>query len=80
MRLLQVDTITEAENKLVSHFQGFEWRSLEIPLNQSVGRYIAEDIYSNENLPGFDRSVVDGYALRSKETVGAGESSPVFLI
>ncbi len=79
MRLLQVDTITEAENKLVSHFQGFEWRSLEIPLHQSVGRYIAEDIYSKENLPGFDRSVVDGYALRSKETVGAGESSPVFF-
>lgn len=79
MRLLKVDTIVEAENKLNNHFQGFLWRSLEIPLHQSVGRYLAEDIYSRENLPGFDRSIVDGYALRSKETVGAGEASPIFF-
>ena len=79
MRLLKVDTIIEAENKLKKHFEGVEWRSLEIGLHQSVGRYIAEDIYSRENLPGFNRSVVDGYALRSRETVGAGEASPVFF-
>lgn len=79
MRLLKVDTIIEAENKLKSHFEGFQRRSLEIQLNRSVGRYIAEDIYSKENLPGFNRSIVDGYALRSRESVGAGEASPVFF-
>lgn len=79
MRLLKVDTIVEAENKLKTHFDGFQWKSLEVPLYESVGRYIAEDISSKENLPGFNRSVVDGYALRSKETVGAGEASPVFF-
>ncbi len=79
MKLLKVDTIIEAENKLKTHFEGTGCRTLEIPLHQSVGRYIAEDIISKENLPGFNRSVVDGYALRSKETVGAGESSPVFF-
>ena len=79
MRLLKVDTLIEAENKLKEQFEGFDWRTLEIPLHESVGRYIAQDINSNENLPGFDRSVVDGYALRAKETVGAGESSPVFF-
>jgi molybdopterin molybdotransferase len=79
MRLLQVDTVAEAKAKLDEQFQGTSWRSLEIPLHQCVGRYVAQDIYSRENLPGFPRSVVDGYAVRSLETVGVGESSPLFL-
>ncbi|NCA78206.1 MAG: molybdopterin molybdenumtransferase MoeA, partial [Alphaproteobacteria bacterium] len=79
MRLLQVDTVTEAREKLMEHFGGNPWRSLEIPLHNSVGRYLAQDIVSRENIPGFSRSVVDGYAVHARETVGVGETSPLFL-
>ncbi|NCA78084.1 MAG: molybdopterin molybdenumtransferase MoeA [Alphaproteobacteria bacterium] len=79
MRLLQVDTVKEARGKMKEHFEGTSWRSLEIPLHKSVGRYLAQDIVSRENLPGFSRSVVDGYAVHARETVGVGETSPLFL-
>ena len=53
MRLLQVDTVKEARGKMKEHFEGTSWRSLEIPLHKSVGRYLAQDIVSRENIPGF---------------------------
>ena len=40
---------------------------------------MAEDILSPENLPEFDRSTMDGYAVRSVDTFGAAESRPALL-
>lgn len=79
MKLLKVDTINEAKSKLDSHFDGMEWRSLEMPVNKAVGRYLAEDIAPKEDSPAFARAVVDGYAVRAKDTFGVSDSSPVFL-
>ncbi len=50
-----------------------------IDIEDSYGRILAEDIYSPEDLPGFDRSTVDGYALISEDTFGAKETSPAYL-
>jgi molybdopterin molybdotransferase len=44
-----------------------------------VGRVAATDIYAGENLPGFARSSVDGYAVRSADTYGAKETMPAYL-
>ncbi len=79
MKLLKVDTINEAKSKLDSHFEATEWRALEIPVNKAVGRYLAEDIAPKEDSPAFARAVVDGYAVRAKDTFGVSDSSPVFL-
>lgn len=46
-------------------------RALEserIELSQALGRYLAEDIIADTDLPPFDRSQMDGYALRAAET------------
>ena len=51
----------------------------QISLNDSPDRVLREDIVSQEDLPHFARSVVDGYAVRSKDTFGASESLPAFL-
>ncbi len=51
----------------------------EVNLDQAVGRVIAEDITSPEDLPEFHRSSMDGYAVRAKDTFGASESLPAFL-
>ncbi len=50
-----------------------------IPLEDALGRILCRDILSNEDLPHFFRSVMDGYAVRAKDTFGAGESLPAFL-
>ncbi|HOS83201.1 MAG TPA: molybdopterin molybdenumtransferase MoeA, partial [Methanolinea sp.] len=51
----------------------------EVPLEEAVGRVLARDIYPDLDIPGFDRSVVDGYAVVAADTTGAGESIPALL-
>ncbi|MDD1690000.1 MAG: molybdopterin molybdotransferase MoeA [Methanoregula sp.] len=50
-----------------------------VPVVQSAGRVLAADISADIDIPGFDRSVVDGYAVRSADTTGAGDSVPALL-
>jgi len=45
----------------------------------ALGRVIGEDIYAPRNIPPRDNSAMDGYALKSKDTTGAGAESPVIL-
>lgn len=54
-------------------------KSEEIPIDEAYGRVLAQDIISPEDLPGFDRSTVDGFAVISSDTFGATESMPVYL-
>jgi molybdopterin molybdotransferase len=51
----------------------------EIGLAQATGRVLAEDICADEDLPGFARSIVDGYAVRAASTFGASEGGPALL-
>jgi len=50
-----------------------------ISLGAALGRTLSREIISPENLPGFYRSSMDGYAVRAKDTFGATESLPAFL-
>lgn len=52
---------------------------VDISLEESLGRILGRDIVSQEDLPHFFRSVVDGYAVRSRDTFGASESLPALL-
>ena len=45
----------------------------------ALGRVAAEAVRSGEDLPGFSRSTVDGYALRAGDTFGASDSLPAYL-
>lgn len=51
---------------------GIEW----VPLQNALWRVITEDINAKYNLPLFDRSAVDGYALKAKDTFGVTEFRP----
>lgn len=79
MKLLQVDTIQVLEDKFAKYFSGMEKKHEEVDLTKALGRYLAEDISADMDVPSFRRSVVDGYAVRGADTFGAGESIPVFL-
>lgn len=48
-------------------------------LDEALHYILAEDIRAEENVPGFDRSTVDGYAVIARDTYGSSESMPGFL-
>ncbi|MDN3017727.1 molybdopterin molybdotransferase MoeA [Paenibacillus sp. BSR1-1] len=48
-------------------------------LDRALHYILAEPVTAKENVPGFDRSTVDGYAVRAKDTYGSSESMPGFL-
>ena len=79
MELLKVDTIEEALNKLDRFADQLPLSVENVPHFQSLGHILAEDVVSSENVPGFARSTMDGYAVRSRDTNGASESMPTFL-
>ncbi len=45
----------------------------------ALSRVLACDLVSSEDIPGFQRSTVDGYALGARDTFGASESLPTPL-
>ena len=47
--------------------------------SSALGRVPAAAILAPEPLPGFDRSTVDGYAVRAADTFGASEGIPSYL-
>jgi molybdopterin molybdotransferase len=55
-------------------------RSVEnVSLWQAAGRVLAEDVIATVDVPSFDRSMMDGYALQAADTLGAGPYSPLPL-
>ncbi|MEN2443250.1 gephyrin-like molybdotransferase Glp [Bacillus altitudinis] len=50
-----------------------EW----VPLKNSLGRWLAEDILADHDVPAFDRSPYDGFALRAEDTKDASSEHPV---
>ncbi|PIX32196.1 molybdopterin molybdenumtransferase MoeA, partial [Candidatus Bathyarchaeota archaeon CG_4_8_14_3_um_filter_42_8] len=48
-------------------------KAVVVPLHSALNRVLAEDIIARENLPRFDRSAVDGYAVRAEDTFEASQ-------
>ncbi len=48
-------------------------------LAEASGRVLAENVIAQLNVPPFDRSAMDGFALRGAETTGAGDYNPLTL-
>ncbi|MBQ4649211.1 MAG: molybdopterin molybdotransferase MoeA [Firmicutes bacterium] len=82
MKLLNVDLLETALDKLEQEMTAAGKNIIEtetLPVHNTLGRVLAEDIFSAENIPGFNRSTVDGYAVVAADTAGASESIPAFL-
>ena len=50
-----------------------------MPLAEAAGRVLAEPVVAAEDVPAFDRSTVDGYAVIAEDTFGAAEGAPALL-
>src|SRR3990172_10993747 len=69
--------VEEAQQSILGNTKVLD--PVEIPLTEAGGLVLAEDIISPVNLPYFTNSAMDGYAVKSKDTMGAKENSPVTL-
>ena len=71
----------EARSLLLLHLQREQPTidSETIDVAASFGRVLAEDITAPHPLPDFQRSTVDGYAVRAGDTHGASDSLPAYL-
>jgi len=54
-------------------------KSVRVPVHLALNRVVAEDIKAENDLPLFDRSTVDGYAVRAKDTFQASQFRPRIL-
>ena len=50
-----------------------------VTITVALSRILARDVISSEDLPGFQRSTMDGYALAAKDSFGASENLPTAL-
>ena len=51
----------------------------EVELAEALGRTLAQTVQSADDIPPFDNSAMDGYALRAEDTAAAAEGAPVRL-
>ena len=69
-----------SSDELRRRLDGFQRTSSKlISIDEAVGRYLAEDVLSPEDLPEHSRSTVDGYAVKANDTFGASDSLPALL-
>jgi len=74
---LKVLTYQDARQLIINHFPA---RVIEyVPLERCNNRVLALDLTSPEHMPAFNRSTVDGYAVRAEDTFGSSESLPGML-
>jgi len=71
-------SVEEALEKVLSYVEVLE-PELK-PILDCLGQVLAEDVYSTIDIPPLDNSAMDGYALRAKDTRGASESSPRYVV
>ena len=79
MKLLTVDTVSEARKKLMERCGGLMPVREDVSLTEAAGRILAFDIFSKENIPPYRRSIMDGYAVRSSDAGAAGDMIPTML-
>ncbi|MDK2790974.1 MAG: molybdopterin molybdotransferase [Methanothermococcus sp.] len=78
MRYLQLCTIDYAKKivrESIKELEDFE----EVNLFEGINRILGEDVFSNVDVPPFDRSKMDGYAVKAEDTYEAEEDNPITL-
>jgi molybdopterin molybdotransferase len=66
-------SVSEALQIVVAHSPTLTAEQIDLP--KAMGRYLAQDVVADTDLPPFDRSQMDGYAVRAEDT----EHAPVTL-
>ena len=76
LNVVDEDIAHEAFRTVCAHLSP---RTERVALEHAHGRVLAKDVIAKVDVPGFDRSNVDGYAVRAVDTYGAEELDPVIV-
>jgi putative molybdopterin biosynthesis protein len=75
-QFLEVVSAEEARARFARHVDLAPLPPERVALGASLGRVLAHDVNAPIDVPPFDRSNVDGFAVRAGDTVGASDASP----
>ena len=69
--------VKEALARILANFSPLD--TVHVPLKDAVGRVLAEEIVAATDLPLFDNSSMDGFAVRVADVLEAGSATPISL-
>ena len=75
-QFLEVVSAEAARARIARHVDQSPLPGETVMLAAALGRVLARDVTAPIDVPPFDRANVDGFALRSAETAGAGDTAP----
>ena len=78
-QFLEVVSAEEARARFARHLDLSPLAAESVPLAAALTRVLAHDVVAAVDAPPFDRSNVDGFALRAADTLGAGDTNPKLL-
>ncbi|MBW2279329.1 MAG: molybdopterin biosynthesis protein [Deltaproteobacteria bacterium] len=79
-QFLEVIDRDEAETRWHAHLQLAALAAESVGLEDALGRVLACDVRASVDVPSFDRSNLDGFAVRAEDTFGATEAAPIRLL
>jgi molybdopterin molybdotransferase len=71
-------SVAEARERILSTFQPLQ--TTAIPLQESAGRVLSQPIIADIDLPSFDNSSVDGFAVHSSDVIKGSNENPISLV
>lgn len=77
--MLDVKSVSETIKIINDNFKDIKLENEVLSIEEAVGRIAAADLKAAEDIPGFNRSSVDGFSVISSDTFGASESLPAQL-
>jgi molybdenum cofactor synthesis domain-containing protein len=81
-RLKGFAKLTPINYALEQFFKSLKLEPLDseaIPLKDGLDRIVSTDIRASVDVPNFNRSAVDGYAIRAEDAFGASATNPIIL-
>jgi molybdopterin molybdotransferase len=72
-------TIEEAKRLFFNSLKIGRTKAVVVSVQDALNRVLAEDLIAEEDLPRFDRSAVDGYAVKAEDTFGVSQFKPKTL-
>ncbi|MFW9928971.1 MAG: gephyrin-like molybdotransferase Glp [Candidatus Thorarchaeota archaeon] len=71
--------VNDAIQSAINAFKLFSVDNISLKNTLIQNKILREDIYANRSIPPFNRSAVDGYAIKAEDTFSASESNPLLL-
>ena len=78
--MLNVITVSEAQQLIAEKFGQLRMPEEQVLLEGALARVLGRDCVAMEFVPDFNRSTVDGYAVRAQDVFGCSDSIPALLM